>query len=43
MKNWHVENEREKHQQIESTCIQWCIHHNLYSYARNMLIYLWFI
>lgn len=43
MKNWHVENECAKHQQIVSTCIQWCVLHNLYSYGRNMLIYLWFI
>lgn len=43
MKNWYVESERAKHEQIVSTCIQWCVLHNLYSYGRSKLIYLWFI
>jgi hypothetical protein len=43
MKNWRVENERAKLQQIVSTCIQWCIILNLYSFGGSMLIYLWVI
>jgi len=43
MKNWRVENERAKLQQVVSTCIQRCIILNLNSYGRSMLIYLWVI